>query len=219
MNSARRTGRLSHPVSAPAAAFLFSPGGAAAPPVFVFTPALHGALPVSGPARRGLPGPGLSPRPHGFLSCCFWGCFRGCRPSGAPVAHPPPAAAGGARLAVLPGRAAVFPAEPPFLPACPPLFGPNLLFRSQRRVQAFYRLHDVCTLRRQQGCTVRLWGPAGAVSLRVSPRPRAVAFLSTPPRFFAPLYKREKNQSLCIKARAWRERERERERERRSVYI
>ena len=205
MNSAWRTGRLSHPVSAPAAAFLFSPGGAACAARFCFYP-----CPARGVAGV-RPGRPRAARARSFPSnqwvslVLFLGLFPGL-PTGLPAGLQAfrragctllPAAAGGAHLAVLPGRAAVFPAEPPFLPACPPLFGPNPLFRLQRRVQAFYRLHDVCTLRRRQGCTARAWGPAGGVSLRVSPRPRAVAFLSTPRRFLRPYIKGKKiNRSV-----------------------
>ena len=117
MNSARRTGRLSHPASA--AAFPFSPGGARRPflffSLFLFLPP-PGALPVSGPAGRGLSEPGLSPRAggsaravSGAVSNAAGGAARG--PSGPPARRlhaPLPAPAGGGGFAGFSGGDAVF---------------------------------------------------------------------------------------------------------------
>ena len=209
MNSARRTGRLSHPASA--AAFPFSPGGAARRPFLFFSLFLllppPGALPVSGPAGRGLPGrfflpgpgappgrfPGRSPAlpaglPAGLQALRPAGCTPPCRPRRA-AAVLPAFPAGTPFFAACPQFSA---ARPPFSPARAPRFPAYPLFCPQSRVQAFCPFHVVCTLRRRQGRPARPWRPAGAVSpwVPAAPAPRPAPPFSR--RFFGPLYKRGK---------------------------
>ena len=208
MNSARRTGRLSHPASA--AAFPFSPGGARRPflffSLFLLLPP-PGALPVSGPAGRGLPGrvflPGPGLRPGGFrggLQRCLRGCPRAFRPSGPPVARPPAGPGGRRRFCRLfrrgsrfsrpvrnfprPARRSPRPVRPVFRDI--PCFAPRAAYRLSAPSMSF------CTLRRRQGRPARPWRPAGAVSpwVPAAPAPRPAPPFSR--RFFGPIYKRGK---------------------------
>ena len=122
VNSARRTGRLSHPALFPPLFphFRFLPAAARRGPFLFFSLFLllppPGALPVSGPAGRGLSEPVLSPRAggsaravSGAVSGAAGGAARG--PSGPPARRlhaPLPAPAGGGGFAGFSGGDAVF---------------------------------------------------------------------------------------------------------------
>ena len=236
VNSGRRTGRLSHPVSAavvsvPVAAFPFSPGGAARRP-FLFLhlpPSPHGAV------RAASFSPGRGLRSRGFRGGQRGGRrsfqrslrreSRGVfRPSGPPVARPPAGPGGRRRFCRLFRRGRRFPRPVRHFPR-PVRHFPRPARRSPRPVRpvfphifclaprAAYRRFTsfmvFCTLRRRQGCPARPQWPAEAVSLWLltAPAPR-------PPRFFCALYIKGKKFLIPLYKRSRVERERERERER-----
>ena len=196
MNSAWRTGRLSHPVPHPVSTFLFSPGGAAPAARFRFCPCPAPAWGVAG-VRPGRPravwagsfssSRGLrSARAEGLRSRGFRGgfrdCLRGCprafRPSGRPVAQPRGAAAGGARSAALPAEPPFSPEEPLFFPAWPPLFGRILCLA----VRAVYRRFALFTVFERSGGGVGVQcvpgGPLGPFSYGSCPsQPRGLLLL------------------------------------------